>query len=551
MTRPLASALLLIGVIPSALGAQTALPPIEPRVSCASLRGFDPHIPGAPTQVTDAREVELEGQSACVVKGYVSPQIQFEVRLPLHGWTQRYLQTGCGGLCGTLAIRAPQRPCPMLQRGEFVLASTDMGHQGMGGTWGASDPQLRVDFAYRGVHATALVAKALIARFYGQPPRWSYFSGCSDGGREAMMEAQRYPADFDGIAAGAPAFNFLVQNSFYHAWNARTVMPDRTAGAVLLARDLPVLHRAALAACDTVDGVRDGLIADPPACRFDPVVVECRAGKQADCLTPAAVAAARALYAGAHDPTGRKLVIGGPQPGSELSWEGVFVPRSADAPVFSATIAGDMLRSLAYWRPLPSEWDLARFPFTTAALEGMMSMHGLYDATDPDLSAFARRGGRLLVWHGWSDPHISPLNSIAYAQAVSDHMGAAAGRGVLRLFLVPGLYHCGGGDGVSSVDVLTPLMAWVEGGVAPDALVASRTDADAAAGKGRRIYAWPATSVLATRADPERPASWRAGPPLPVTGKLYQTWAGAALFEPGYEQECGFDGSSFACRPKR
>ena len=176
--------------------------------------------------------MQIDGRPMCVVTGYVSPQIQFEVRLPLHGWTQRYVQTGCGGLCGALAVRAPQRGCPMLQRGEFAMASTDTGHQGQGGTWGALDPQLRVDFAYRGVHVTALVAKALIARFYGQP-RWSYFSGCSDGGREGLMEAQRYPADFDGVAAGAPAFNFLVQNSFYHAWNARTVAPD--GHAVLLA----------------------------------------------------------------------------------------------------------------------------------------------------------------------------------------------------------------------------------------------------------------------------------------------------------------------------
>jgi feruloyl esterase len=522
---------------------------VAPKVSCVSLRGFDPKIAEAPAQIGDAREAQVEGKAMCVVRGYVSPQVQFEVRLPMQGWTQRYLQTGCGGLCGTLSVRVQQRPCPAVQRGEFVTASTDMGHQGQGGTWAAFDPQLRVDFAYRGVHVTALVAKALIAQFYGQQARWAYFSGCSDGGREGMMEAQRYPDDFDGIAAGAPAFNFLVQNSFYHAWNARSVMPDST-GPVLLARDLGILHAAALAACDSVDGLTDGLVSTPTGCHFDPGTVECRGVVQENCLTPAAVAAATAIYAGARDSRGNRLVIGGPQPGSELSWAGVFVPQTAESPIFSATIASDVLRSLAYWRPLPSGWTLSQFRFETSALGGLMPMHGLYDATDPNLSAFARRHGKLLIWHGWSDPHISPLNSIAYAQAVTDRLGTAS-RDVLRLFLIPGMYHCGGGDGLTSVDALTPLMTWVENGDAPDSLIASRSDADAAASRGRMIPAWPATSLLTKGADPELPVSWNVGPPLAVPAKLYATWAGRRLFEPGYERECGFDGANFSCRSKR
>ena len=512
------------------------------------MRGFNPKIAEAPTQITDAREAQVEGKQMCVVKGYVSPQIQFEVRLPLQGWTQRYLQTGCGGLCGNLSIRVQQRPCPAVQRGEFVTASTDMGHQGQGGTWAAFDPQLRVDFAYRGVHTTALVAKALIAQFYGRQARWSYFSGCSDGGREGMMEAQRYPEDFDGIAVSAPAFNFLVQNSFYHAWNARSVAPDDTT-PVLVARDLPILHAAALAACDSVDGLVDGLVANPIGCHFDPTTIECRGVVQENCLTPAAAAAAAAIYYGARDAAGHRLVIGGPQPGSELSWAGVFVPQSPGAPIFSALFANDVLRSLAYWRPLPASWTLSQFRFETGTFGGLMPMHGLYDATDPDLSAFAKRRGKLLMWHGWSDPHISPLNSIAYVQAVSDRLGASS-RDMLRLFLIPGMYHCGGGDGLTSVDALTPLMAWVEGGDAPDSLIASRSDADAAAGRGRMIAAWPATSVLTKGADPELPASWNVGPPLVVPPKLYATWAGARLFRPGYEQECGFDGAKFSCSSK-
>ena len=546
LIAPLRTVVLVTGVLRGVpVAAQASLPPVAPRMSCAALRDFDPQLSEAPTHVTDARDMQIDGRPMCVVTGYVSPQIRFEVRLPLQGWTQRYLQTGCGGLCGTLAVRAPQRTCPMLQRGEFAMASTDMGHQGQGGSWGALDPQLRVDFAYRGVHHTALVAKALIARFYGQPPRWSYFSGCSDGGREGLMEAQRYPADFDGVAAGAPAFNFLVQNSFYHAWNARSVAPD--GHAVLLASDLPVLHAAALAACDTLDGLRDGIIASPPACHFRPTTVECRTHGPVPCLSHAAVAAAAAIYDGAHSTTGDRLVIGGPQPGSELAWEGVFVPASADAPLLSAMIASDMLRSLAYWRPLAATWTLSQFQFTTASLDGLLPMHGLYDATDPDLRAFARRGGKLLLWHGWSDPHISPFNSIAYAQAVTDRLGATAARDVLRLFLIPGLYHCGGGEGNTSVDVLTPLMQWVEQGRAPEVMVASRDDSTAAE-SSRPIFAFPATSALVPGMNPELPTSWRAGPSLPVPPKLYAGWAGARLFDAGSRQECGFDGPTFTCK---
>jgi hypothetical protein len=247
---------------------------------------------------------------------------------------------------------------------------------------------------------------------------------------------------------------------------------------------------------------------------------------------------------------GHKLVIGSVQPGSELAWARTFVPQTPEGRINSAMFASDMLRGLAYWKPLPPGWDIYQFRFTTETLEGLMPMHGLYDATDPDLSAFARRGGKLLMWHGWSDTDISPLNSVAYAQAVQDRMGGAA-RDVLRLFLVPGLYHCQGGDGLTSVDVLTPLQQWVEQGRVPDALVASRTNEEAAAGKGRTIYPFPATSVLRAGADAERPASWQPGPPVQVSAKLYQTWAGARLFEPGYEQECGFDGSTFVRSPKR
>jgi feruloyl esterase len=248
--------------------------------------------------------------------------------------------------------------------------------------------------------------------------------------------------------------------------------------------------------------------------------------------------------------SGQKLVIGGPQPGSEQAWAGAFVPHSTQEPNPSAIFASDVLRGLAFWQPLAPGWDIYKFQFTAETLQGLMPMHGLYDATDPDLSAFAKRGGKLLMWHGWSDPLISPLNSIAYVQAVEDQIGADASRNILRLFLIPGMYHCGAGDGMTSVDVLSPLTAWVETSKAPDSIIASRNDADAATGRGRVVFAYPATSALASGADPDHPASWHAGPPISVPAKLYSNWAGASLFKPGYEQECGFQAQTFTCHPR-
>jgi hypothetical protein len=575
-----AALLLVMGL--TGLGSPAAagnLPAIAPATSCQAMRGFNPMLAGYPTQITDAREEN--GQ--CRVIGIISPQVRFEVRLPLKGWTQRYLQTGCGGLCGHLKIEAPQRDCPALQRGEFVLASTDMGHQGMGGTWGALDQQLRVDFAYRGVHATALVAKALIAQFYGQKPRYSYFSGCSDGGREGLMEAQRFPKDFDGIAAGAPAMNFLIQNSFHHAWLARSSVPDLK-NPVLYPTDMPALHAAAIAACDAVDGVRDGLISDPLACHFDPRSAICQGGKTVNCLSSAAALAAANIYDGARDESGRKLEVGGLMPGSELAWPGIALIRAADdggplvappalarpgaaggvsnatdmrggAPIAvpnlpsSAMFASDAIAWLAFPRPLGPEWTLSDFKFDFATMTALHAMHGLYDATDPDLRRFAVAGGKLLVWHGLQDEHISPTNSIAYAQAVSDFLGAKPAAEVLRTFLIPGMYHCGSGDGLTSIDVLTPLMAWVEDGHAPDQVIASRSDADAAVGKGRPIFAFPSIGHLKAGADPDRPSNWVQRKPNFVPSRIYAKWLGADFFNPGFHRECGFDGEHYQCHP--
>lgn len=494
---------------------------LAPVLACGRLTGahVSPAV-GADATISGASVREVDGARYCVVEGVIAPAIRFEARLPVAAWSGRYLQTGCGGLCGTLEIWVLHaESCVPVRDHSVVLASTDMGHEGMG-DWAVRNPATRADFGHRGVHLTALAVKALIRAYYGKPARHSYFTGCSDGGREALIEAQRYPDDFDGIAAGAPALNFTVQNSFYHAWNA--ISNTAADGHVIVTvAQLPLLHTAVLAACDALDGTNDGVIEDPRRCRFDPGTLACQAGQTpGNCLTDEQVVAVRRFYGGARDPQGRRLVLGGPMPGSELAWEGVFIPRTAADEIFARRIVEASVPALYYKTPITQAWSVADLKFDEATLRSF-ELRGLYDATDPDLSAFSRRHGKLLLWHGWSDPHISPVNSIEYYNAVVRQMGARRAQGFARLFLVPGLYHCRGGEGATEFDVVGALMDWVEHGKAPEALDARNAEAR------RPVFAYPDSARL----DPD--GHWRR-----VAGEFEAhpaEWLGAGFFRPGYE----------------
>ncbi len=564
-----------------------ALAAVQPVLACEKLAQADLNTAvGAKTHITSAQSMP-EGTPApyCRVTGYIEPMVKFEVRLPLTTWTQRFVQTGCGGLCGNLNIRLSNDDgCYPAQHGELVLASTDMGHTGgMDGQFGEKDYQLRIDFAYRGVHVTTLAAKALIAQFYGQSAKYSYFSGCSDGGREALMEAQRYPQDFNGIAAGAPAMNFTTQNTFYHGWNAL-----QNTGAdgkpVLTADKLPILHRAVLQACDAADGLKDGLISNPFACRFDPAVVECKGGASEDgCLTHAQVETARAIYQGAHDAKGNKFVLSGPLPGSELAWAGVYVPQPGSDRTMSATISAGTLKYLAYEENPPAAYTLKDFEFSPASFAATTKLHALYDATDPDLAPFAKAGGKLILWHGLADPHISPLNTVAYYGAMNKVMGEKAVQQFARVYLFPGGYHCGGGEGPFSFDVMSALMAWVEKSAAPSALIAfhpvggpggpvagvppGRPTGAAQPGRGPRdagppaagtapsidrtrpVYPYPLTAKYNGTGSIDDAKNFTAGPPMPVPASQL-TWLGSGFFAPHFEVWCEGRGAAMTCASK-
>lgn len=468
--------LFIAGIASPVAAAPKPLSTVKPAIQCADLLKVDlAAIAGPGSKVTAASETTKDGIAACVVEATLAPSIKFKATLPTQSWTQRFLQIGCGGLCGNIPQQVgAAEGCAPLNTGGFVTAGTDMGHQGGGGSFGR-DVQKRADFAYRGVHLTAVATKVLIKAFYGRDAAYSYFTGCSDGGREALMEAQRYPKDFNGIIAGAAAMNFQVQNSLYHGWQFRAnTGPDGK--AILIASRLAILHKAVLAQCDKLDGLEDGLIAEPRACHFDPVVVQCKdnpdqQGK--DCYSKAEVEAARRLYEGPKDPiSGLHLTAGGPLPGSELNWAGVYVPFSADGKVMSENIALDAIRNLIFAQNPPETFKLADLQFDEATFDKLEAHHPLLDATNPDLRAFKAAGGKLILWHGWADPHISPLNTIAYYNAVENLLGKSQAEQFERLYLLPGVSHCSGGEGPSALDLLTPMLAWVESGTAPQEVIA-------------------------------------------------------------------------------
>jgi len=543
-----------------------ALAAVAPAMECSALKDVDvSRAVGAPTRV-DSATVVTDGKPApyCRVLGEIAPHVKIEVRLPTSGWTQRYVQTGCGGLCGNLNVRLSNASsCVPAQKGELALASTDMGHTGgFEGKWAETDYSARIDYAYRGEHVTALAAKAIIEKYYGQKAKYSYFAGCSDGGREALMEAQRYPQDFNGITAGAAAMNFTTQNTFYHGWNAR-MNTDSSGHAVLTGEKLPILHAAVVQQCDAADGLKDGLISDPLSCHPDLSVVQCRAGQDpATCLTAEQVKVAKDIYQGAHDSDGNQLVISGPFPGSELNWAGVYVPPVGQGldRTMSGMAAQGTIKYVASDPNPPESYTLADFKFDRQTFEAVTRFHGLYDSTDPDLSAFAAAGGKLILWHGLADPHISPLNTLAYYGAMQRLMGTAKVGQFTRVFLLPGVGHCGGGEGPSDIDLMTAIMGWVEQRHAPEVLIASHSSGGqrpgAAPGPGaaaakvdrtRPIYAYPKVAQYVGKGSIDEAANFVAASPAKPWPTTFN-WLGASFYSAHYELQCTATGAHFNCK---
>ncbi len=440
----------------------------------------------------------------CRVAGVIAPSrdssIRFEVWLPASGWTGRFQGIGNGGFAGAIEYMA----LGMAVRRGYATAATDTGHQGQGtdATWALNHPEKIVDFGYRAIHETARNAKALIRAFYGEPPRRSYFSSCSNGGRQALMEAQRFPEDYDGVIAGAPA-NYWTHLLAMAAFDLKALLVEP--GSYIPQAKLPAIQAAALAACDALDGVKDGVIEDPSRCRFDPGVLLCRGPESNACLTELQVAALRKLYAGPRTSKG-VVVFPGYSPGGEAEMGGWGPWITGPAPEKSLMFAfgTQYYKNMVYSNPA---WDYRAFDVDRDTKASDDRMASILNSNDPDLSRFRKRGGKLILYHGWSDAAIPAQNTVDYYRSVVKKLGAKETGTFVRLFMVPGMQHCGGGAGPNSFgqmsiaqgdplhDIDTALESWVEQGTPPEQIIATKykKGMDAASGveRTRPLCAFP------------------------------------------------------------
>ena len=385
--------------------------------------------------------------------------IKIEVWMPASAWNGKFQAVGNGAFNGSISYPAMMTA---LARG-YATSSTDTGHTGNSATFAPGHPEKVIDFGWRAVHEMTLASKQIIAAYYDSGPKFSYWNGCSAGGRQALKEAQRFPADFDGIIAGAPGLDWTGR-----AAQAVRVMKalDTNEAARLPPPHAQLLHRAVVNACDALDDVKDGLIADPSRCAFDPAVLQCEGPGSATCLTPAQVGTARLIYSAAINPK-TKREIAGLAPGSELGWTLTGWTASARATGL------DQFRFLVFDDPA---WDAQRFNAESDIAHAEEADAGAINALDPNLKPFIDRGGKLIQYHGWSDPQISPFNSTQYYTRVLDAIGSQTDvRSSYRLFMAPGMGHCSGGEGPSAFDMVGALEQWVEHGQAPDAILASHS----------------------------------------------------------------------------
>ncbi len=502
---------------------------VMPAMACSQLATLDlAGMTGSAVSIASAATTTATpgNWAACEVHGNIAPQEQFQAFLPTTTWRQLYLQTGCGGFCGGVSISAPASTgCVPLTGGQFVMASDNEGHFGttaFDGTFGA-DPRLRADFGHLSEHALAVFMKKLIKIFYGMSPAYSFYDGCSQGGHEGLMEAQQYPRDFSGIISGAPAMITQPLNVWYQAWNALANLGPN-GQPILTADKLPILHAAVVKAC----GGLNGLVMDPMTCRFDPVSVQCppNAPSTASCLTAAQVTVVRKLYAGPRDAQGELMYPGWQVPGSELNWVPWVVPAPSSGFTIDPSIALNTIRYLAH-PDINPRLGLRDVSFTAASFRQIMAATGgIFDATNPDLTAFRDAGGKLIIWHGLADPAISPIGTIAYYQAVEDHMGGApATQKFARLFLMPGMSHCAGGQGPSSFDALTAIITWVEQGTAPNSLLTTQASTAANPVQSLPAYPYPLMPAYNGTGSVDVASSYHAAPP-PVPFNAHIDWLG-------------------------
>lgn len=443
--------------------------------------------------------------------------IEIEVWMPAGSWNGKFRGQGNGGFAGEIDFRAMGAA---LGQG-YATAGTNTGHSG-GGTdasWALGHPERVTDFGYRGIHSMTQIAKTAIKGFYGSHPQHSYFGSCSNGGRQALMEAQRFPEDYDGILAGAPA-NFWTHLLTKAVADAQATTLDPA--SYISSGKLPAIARAVNAACDAQDGVTDGVVNDPRRCHFDPASLLCREGDSDACLTAPQVTALKKLYGGPHDSRGREI-FPGYVPGAEEGdggW-GPWITGSAPGKSLLFAFGTGYFANMVYER---ADWDYRAANIEQALKAAEEKTAHQLDATDANLTAFQARGGKLILYHGWNDPAISALNTIGYYDSVASRLGRQETDAFVRLYMVPGMQHCGDGPGPNSFgqfgaassneprrNVLMALEQWVEKGNAPSAIVATKYVNDDSA-KGvqttRLLCPYPQVAKYKGQGDPKDAADF-------------------------------------------
>ncbi|QNI30368.1 tannase/feruloyl esterase family alpha/beta hydrolase [Alloacidobacterium dinghuense] len=431
--------------------------------------------------------------SFCRVVATLKPtadsDIKVEVWMPASGWNGKFRGQGNGGFAGYIAYAGL---AASVSQG-YAAASTDTGHSTPGAEWALGHPEKVVDYGYRAVHEMTVDAKGIVKAFYDDDVKRSYFASCSNGGRQALMEAQRFPEDYDGIIAGAPANAWVPMLT-----NGLNLLQATDQAGYIPAAKIPAIGKAVLATCDAKDGVMDGVLNDPRECHFDPSTLLCKGANSDSCLTAPQVDSLKKIYVGLHDAAG-KQIFPGVLPGAEEGrggW-GTWITGSEEGKSAGAFYVTGYFTNMVYGK---SDWD-----FKTAKIDDSLKLAyektgDSLDAMNPDLKPFLARG-KLILYHGWNDPGISPLNSVNYYTNVVGAVGARTAEQSMRLYMVPGMQHCGGGPGATSFgqdeaaprsdashDIFTALVQWVENGNAPSQIVATKfNESDPANDSPRQI----------------------------------------------------------------
>jgi len=501
--------------------------------ACAALRSPEnavkfSQILDAPTTILSAAVLPAERDlpEFCRVEGQIAPTVGFELRMPTKTWNSKFMMKGCGGPCGTFGSESAEQPLVK----NYAVVTTDMGHRGQGWMFAYDNPQGQIDFGFRSTHVTAVAAKVVIEAYYGKPASRNYYMGCSTGGRQGMVEAQRFPHDFEGIIAGAPPWHQTGDRAFFLLWGARANI-GKDGKPIMDAGKLPMIHNAVLEACDELDGLKDGILQNPLQCKWDPSEIQCEAERRnKDCLTAEEVAVVRKIYSGATTSSGEQLYWGMPR-GSEYNWSPVFVNADGKPGTYFGDlgpIGNSSMAYMAFYYPPGPRYSNMEFDFDRDPQRLWLTEY-IFNAQNPDLRRFKSSGGKLILYHGWDDNQIPAAASVDYYETVTRTMGGAEPtREFFRLFMLPNGDHCTGGRGGGEADWIEALENWVEKGQAPDQITAYSTLKNpdvrhylprprfpldpSEYERSRPVYAYPDLARYTGSGDSRQASSWEKAP---------------------------------------